>query len=314
MGIAIAIVAVVALAVVGLLVTARSRATTGRLSRETRKRDEAGGGVGRGRGRRAGRRGERGRGDGRGPGPGRRGAQGDRVGRLRGARAPRRGHPGGLRAGRPRRARRHPPPVLQPLDPGRLRSRARRVRRRRAGVPLAVGGRRLRRQDRRSGPRPTPRTRSTTRSRSTTRRRRPTSSPSRRTTSPRRRRCPAYTPPIIAGMEAGLRRAVPEVRAPRLPRPVVRQLAVVRVPVPRLEVQPGRREAGWPGAARPRPLRAQRRRAATSSSTPASSCSVRRSAPTPPDRAPRERPVCETQRSRARMSGRERVDLVEHRA
>jgi cytochrome b6-f complex iron-sulfur subunit len=39
-GIAIAIVAVVALAVVGLLVTARSRATTGRLSRETRKRDQ----------------------------------------------------------------------------------------------------------------------------------------------------------------------------------------------------------------------------------------------------------------------------------
>jgi cytochrome b6-f complex iron-sulfur subunit len=42
--IAIAIVAVVALAVVGLFVTARSRATTGRLSRETRKRDEASGG------------------------------------------------------------------------------------------------------------------------------------------------------------------------------------------------------------------------------------------------------------------------------
>jgi cytochrome b6-f complex iron-sulfur subunit len=39
-GIAIAIVAVVALAVVGLVVTARSRATTGRLSRETRKRDQ----------------------------------------------------------------------------------------------------------------------------------------------------------------------------------------------------------------------------------------------------------------------------------
>jgi cytochrome b6-f complex iron-sulfur subunit len=34
----------VALAVVGLVVTARSRATTGRLSRETRKRDEAAGG------------------------------------------------------------------------------------------------------------------------------------------------------------------------------------------------------------------------------------------------------------------------------
>jgi cytochrome b6-f complex iron-sulfur subunit len=40
-GIAIAILAVVALAIVGLFVTARSRATTGRLSRETRKRDEA---------------------------------------------------------------------------------------------------------------------------------------------------------------------------------------------------------------------------------------------------------------------------------
>ena len=40
MGIAIAIVAVVALAVIGLVVTARSRANTGRLSRETRKRDE----------------------------------------------------------------------------------------------------------------------------------------------------------------------------------------------------------------------------------------------------------------------------------
>jgi cytochrome b6-f complex iron-sulfur subunit len=38
-GIAIAIIAVVALAVIGLVVTARSRATTGRLSRETRKRD-----------------------------------------------------------------------------------------------------------------------------------------------------------------------------------------------------------------------------------------------------------------------------------
>jgi cytochrome b6-f complex iron-sulfur subunit len=40
MWIAIAIVAVIALAVIALLVTARSRATTGRLSRETRKRDE----------------------------------------------------------------------------------------------------------------------------------------------------------------------------------------------------------------------------------------------------------------------------------
>ena len=43
MWIAIAIAAVIALAVIGLLVTARSRATTGRLSRETRARDEAAG-------------------------------------------------------------------------------------------------------------------------------------------------------------------------------------------------------------------------------------------------------------------------------
>jgi cytochrome b6-f complex iron-sulfur subunit len=41
MWIAIAIVAVIALAVIALVVTARSRATTGRLSRETRKRDES---------------------------------------------------------------------------------------------------------------------------------------------------------------------------------------------------------------------------------------------------------------------------------
>jgi cytochrome b6-f complex iron-sulfur subunit len=44
MWIAIGIVAVIAFAVITLLVTARSRATTGRLSRETRKRDEAVGG------------------------------------------------------------------------------------------------------------------------------------------------------------------------------------------------------------------------------------------------------------------------------
>ena len=44
MGIAIAIVAVVALAVVGLVVSARQRTTTGRLSRETRKRDKNAGG------------------------------------------------------------------------------------------------------------------------------------------------------------------------------------------------------------------------------------------------------------------------------
>ena len=58
----------------------------------------------------------------------------------------------------------------------------------------------------------------------------------------------------------GLRRALPALRAPRLPRAVVPVVAVVRVPVPRLEVQPRRREEGRPGAPRPRPLRAHRLR------------------------------------------------------
>ena len=59
------------------------------------------------------------------------------------------------------------------------------------------------------------------------------------------------------------RRALPEVRAPRLPRAVVPHVAVVRVPVPRLAVQPGRREEGRPGAPRPRPLRHRRSAAAS---------------------------------------------------
>ena len=82
---------------------------------------------------------------------------------------------------------------------------------------------------------------------------------------------------------AGVRRAVPALRAPRLSRAVVPDLAVVRVPVPRLEVQPGRREEGRPGAPRPRPLRDHRRAAGRSPSTPATSSSGRRSAPTRPD-------------------------------
>ena len=46
------------------------------------------------------------------------------------------------------------------------------------------------------------------------------------------------------GHAGGHRRPLPEVPAPRLPRPVVRHEPVVRVPVPRLAVQPGRREEG----------------------------------------------------------------------
>ena len=180
---------------------------------------------------------------------------------------------------------RRPPAVYEPVDVessasaagssstasilGRFRPRARRVRRRRDR--RSCGRRRAAASAARSssGPRPTPRPRSTTRTRSTSRRRRPTSSPTRRTTSPRRRRSPPTRRRSSPGWSR-VRRALPEVRAPRLPGAVVPELAVVRVPVPRLEVQPGRREAGWPGAARSRPLRRHGRRAATSSSTPAS--------------------------------------------
>ena len=70
------------------------------------------------------------------------------------------------------------------------------------------------------------------------------------------------TPPAsLAGMEAGRRRPLPEVR--RTSAAACRAcatLAVVRVPVPRLAVQPGRREEGRPGAPRPGPLRRHGRR------------------------------------------------------
>ena len=83
------------------------------------------------------------------------------------------------------------------------------------------------------------------------------------------------------------RRALPEVPAPGLPGAELRHLAVVRVPVPRLAVQPGRREEGWPGAARHGPLRDRGRRRRRSPSTPARSSRARRSAPTPPARRPK---------------------------
>ena len=49
-----------------------------------------------------------------------------------------------------------------------------------------------------------------------------------------------YSPSELAGMEAGLVALYQKCVAPRLPRAVVRHVAVVRVPVPRLAVQPGR--------------------------------------------------------------------------
>ena len=147
----------------------------------------------------------------------------------------------------------------------------RRLRRRGARVPVAVGERRLRRQGRRRlGGRRQDRHRQQDavlqRQRQDLHRRLPEGRP------PEGEEGPGVHAADHRRDGSRVRRALPEVRAPRLPRAVVPELAVVRVPVPRLEVQPGRREAGWPGAARPRPLRARGRRAATSSSTPATSC------------------------------------------
>ena len=113
------------------------------------------------------------------------------------------------------------------------------------------------------------------------------------TTSPRRRRR-STARDHLHGHASRDRGALPAVRAPRLSRAVVPDLAVVRVPVPRLEVQPGRREEGRPRAAWPRPLlRDPSRRRQHRSSTPATSTSVRRSAPTRPDRTPRARCACD---------------------
>ena len=108
-----------------------------------------------------------------------------------------------------------------------------------------------------------------------------------------------YIESIFKGMEQGYVALYQTLRAPGLPGPVVRDVAVVRVPVPRLEVQPGRREARRPRAPRPRPLPVRRSRAARSPSTPARSCRARPSAPTPPAKRPKGRPVC---KGAARMS------------
>ena len=93
------------------------------------------------------------------------------------------------------------------------------------------------------------------------------------------------------GHGGGRRRPLPEVRAPRLPGAVVQDVAVVRVPVPRFAVQPGRREEGRPGSAWPRPLPRRRRGRRSSSSTPAPSSWARRSAPNTTGQEP-EGPHC----------------------
>ena len=64
-----------------------------------------------------------------------------------------------------------------------------------------------------------------------------------------------YSPPELAGMEAGLVALYQKCPHLGCRVPELRHLAVVRVPVPRLAVQPGRREEGRPGPPRHGPLR-----------------------------------------------------------
>ena len=228
--IAIAIVAVVLLAAIAVRHRRAPRATPGAapasLSRETRKRDR----------QRAARAGEA--------------ARPARSSRRPRERRPSRRTswcrsatelPGPVRAARPRAARRHPPPVPQPR---RRHAHGRRPRPASAppciaflwpklgggfGSKITVGkvddvlaeiqGQRRLLLPRRGPARGSPSY--------------PADGARRRPRRSTRRRC-------STGMEAGLVVALPEVPAPRLPRAVLRHLAVVRVPVPRLAVQPGR--------------------------------------------------------------------------
>ena len=274
----IAIPVLVVLAGVVLFASARRRDTgeaIGALARETRKRDR---GVRRpcveGDEADAGHR-PRG-------GAGRR----HRAARVRQGAGHRRRHRSGrVGAARSRGARRHPPPVHEPRHRHLLRPRAGRLRRLGARLPLAAAERRVRLRDqhrqhrrRRHQDRRGPGLRLLPRG------------PDVGHPLPRRgagRRPRGVLTARAGGHGGGLHGALPEVRAPRLPRAPVPHLAVVRVPVPRLAVQPQRREEGRPGAAWPRPLPARRlerqrqREHRTIITGPA------RSAPTPPARRPR---------------------------
>ena len=77
---------------------------------------------------------------------------------------------------------------------------------------------------------------------------------------PRRPRRRSTAPITYAGMEQGFVALYQRCVHLGCRVPWCQTLAVVRVPVPRLEVQPRRREEGRPGAPRPRPLRAHRER------------------------------------------------------
>ena len=279
----IAIPVLVVLAGVLLFATARRRDTgeaIGALGRETRKRDRGAVAVLEARRGRSGHRAARSSAP-----PPSSGARPRKALATVGATAP-----VAVGAARPRGARRHPPPVLQPRHRHVLRARPGRLRRvacsPSSGRSSAAGfgsddqhrqHRRRRHQDRR-GRRASPTT--------------PRAACGSPTTRPPRSAPPAsvYSPPELIEHGGGLHGALPEVRAPRLPRAGVQDVAVVRVPVPRLAVQPQRREEGRPGAARPRPLPAPVVESGNVSvDTAPSIIPARRSAPTPPARRPKAR-------------------------
>ena len=169
----------------------------------------------------------------------------------------------GVGAARRGRHRRQPPPVPQPGHRFAHRRRPHHVRRGRLRrLPVADRHGRVRRQDQRRQDRRRHRPASGPAVASSTTRRHARGSRSTRSTPFRRRRACRRTSRCSTGMENGSGRPVPEVPAPRLPRAAVRQQPVVRVPVPRLAVQPRRREEGRPRPAWHGSLRVRRCRTA----------------------------------------------------
>ena len=232
-----------------------ARATTGRPEPRDAQRDR------RERARRAARR---------GPADGRRVDEAAR-GRADEARAaigaapsqapePRAGAAGRVRAGRPRGARRHPPAVLQPRrsSPASASASAASAPPSLAFLwPSAGGG--FGAQDQRRQLEPT--SKAVDRQQGALLQRRAAEiyiQPYPKADARRRRRRSTRTPASSPGMEQGYVALYQKCVHLGCRVPWCQTLAVVRVPVPRLEVQPGRREEGRPGAARPRPLRARR--------------------------------------------------------
>ena len=293
MGIAIGIVVVLVLAVVALLAMARQRSTTGtpqprdavetRPPTASRRRRRSRGSTSRSTSRARTRV----------PVPTRPAAPSSPARRrpVEGSvTSPPRGEGRGLRAGRRRGARRHPPPVLQPVDPRRHRPRARCVRRRVARVPLAVGAAAASAARSPSAPIADVETAFDNKI--------PFYNAGAKTyivAYPKDDLPKAKKVPLRPGASSrAWRRAssrLPEVRAPRA--------AGCRGARARSGSSARATARSTTGSARstvaPRRVAStasrSRSRAATSPSTPASSWSARRSAPTPPGRAPRGRPV-----------------------